>query len=68
MVAWQNVRRELAVDRLPVLLRWHEEYPVDKYERHRNWLVHKAQGNRNPFIDRSEAATEALLKLGFGKA
>jgi len=63
-----NVRRELTADRLPVLLRWHEDDPVDTYERHRNWLIFKAQGNRNPFIDRPEAATEALLKLGFGRS
>lgn len=63
-----NVRRELTADRLPVLLRWHEEYPIDTYERHRNWLISKAQGNRNPFIDRPETATEALLKLGFGRS
>ena len=36
-------------------------------ERHRNWLIHMAQGNRNPFIDQPKVASEALLKLGFGK-
>ena len=60
--------RELTADRLPVLLRWHREYPVDTYERHRNWLIQKAQGNRNPFIDRPDEAVEELLKPGFGKA
>lgn len=62
-----NMARELGADRLSVLLRWHKAHRVDTYERHRNWLIQKAQGNRNPFIDHPDAATEALVKLGFGK-
>lgn len=43
--------------RLSVILRWHEEDPVDERERHRNEVVFAAQGNRNPFIDHPEWAT-----------
>ena len=57
---------ELTRERLGILLDWHRAFPVTVYERHRNWLIAKAQGNRNPFIDRPEAATEALLADCFG--
>ncbi len=59
-------RSELTRSRLPVLLDWHEKYPVDDFERHRNWLIEKAQGNRNPAIDFPEKMTRALLEKGFG--
>lgn len=58
---------ELPKSRTSILMNWHKLDSVDEYEKHRNWLTHKAQGNRNPFIDSPEIATEALLSLGFGK-
>jgi endonuclease G len=39
------------VDRLNVLLAWHEQEPVSEWERHRNAAIFARQGNRNPFID-----------------
>lgn len=39
-----------------VLLQWHEQDPVDDWERNRNDIIQKWQGNRNPFIDRPEWA------------
>lgn len=57
---------ELTRERLPILLDWHQSFPVTDYERHRNWLIAKAQGNRNPFIDRPETAARALLEGCFG--
>lgn len=41
---------------LATLCRWHREDPVDALDRHRNNVVEKYQGNRNPFIDRPELA------------
>jgi endonuclease I len=41
--------------RLSTLLKWHEEDPVDNYERYRNSIIYKKyQHNRNPFIDHPE--------------
>lgn len=59
-------RTEFTRSRVPVLLDWHKKYPVDDFERHRNWLIEKAQGNRNPAIDFPEKMTRALLEKGFG--
>lgn len=39
-----------AID-LPLLIRWHEQDPVNIYEKHRNKAIFEVQGNRNPFID-----------------
>ena len=36
------------------LLEWARLDPVDAYERSRNNLVYRAQGNRNPFVDRPD--------------
>ncbi len=41
-------------DRWPVLLAWHEQDPVNDWERHRNAAIYERQGNRNPFIDHPE--------------
>ena len=36
---------------LSTLLKWHEMDQVDDFERNRNDVIYKYQGNRNPFID-----------------
>lgn len=43
------------------LLAWHEADPPDAAERRRNDVVQQFQGNRNPFIDHPEWASNALF-------
>lgn len=45
---------------MQILLRWHAEYPVTVYEKHRNAAIQELQGNRNPFIDFPEHAKKML--------
>lgn len=40
--------------KLSVLLKWHAQDPVDAFERNRNNVIQKWQGNRNPYIDHPE--------------
>lgn len=39
---------------VPLLISWHQQFPVNLYEKHRNQAIFRIQGNRNPFIDFSE--------------
>lgn len=48
---------------LSLLLRWHEEFEVTTYEKHRNYAIYLIQGNRNPFIDFPELAREMDFRL-----
>ena len=49
----KSVIKDWAID---MLLRWHEEDPVDDKEINRNNKVYNYQNNRNPFIDYPEFA------------
>lgn len=46
---------------LSKLLQWHQADPPDARERARNEVIFNFQGNRNPFIDHPEWATQALF-------
>ena len=52
-----SFRRKIDIS---LLLRWHKEFKVTLYEKHRNQSIFQIQGNRNPFIDFPELA-EYLL-------
>jgi endonuclease G, mitochondrial len=51
-----NNDREYTRDRLQVLLAWHRDNPVTLHEKHRNRVIQRKQGNRNPLIDHPEWA------------
>jgi len=42
------------IGNLDTFLKWHEEDPVDDFERQRNQVIYAYQRNRNPFIDHPE--------------
>jgi endonuclease I len=46
---------------LSTLLAWHQADPPDAGERTRNEVIYSFQGNRNPFIDHPEWATQGLF-------
>lgn len=46
---------------LSTLLQWHQADPPTAREQERNEVVYSFQGNRNPFIDHPEWASEALF-------
>ena len=46
---------------LSTLLAWHTQDPVDAAELERNEVIFSFQGNRNPFIDHPEWASNALF-------
>ena len=41
---------------IELLLGYHTQYPPTEHEKHRNNLIEKIQGNRNPFVDYPELA------------
>lgn len=41
-------KKEIDMD---LLMEWHQQFPPDLYEKHRNQAIYEIQGNRNPFID-----------------
>lgn len=61
-----STSREFEAERLPHVLRWHGENPVDEYERHRNQAAYELQGNRNPFIDYPQWVDSIDFTLGLG--
>jgi endonuclease G, mitochondrial len=54
-------------DRVTMLLDWHRENPVTKYERHRNAAIFEKQGNRNPLIDFPDLADKIDFLKGLGQ-
>jgi endonuclease G, mitochondrial len=50
--------RPYSAETIATLLQWHEDDSVSEYERHRNAAIFERQGNRNPFIDHPEWASQ----------
>ncbi|MBD2347189.1 endonuclease [Anabaena subtropica] len=61
-----NRSNEYEAQRLDTLLKWHQDYPVNEHEKHRNMAIYKKQGNRNPLIDFPEWADKIEFRLGLG--
>lgn len=57
---------EFPTERLAILLDWHDNDAVDRYERHRNQAVFELQGNRNPLIDHSDWARKVAFAAAIG--
>lgn len=47
---------------IPLLIQWHQQFPVTLYEKHRNQSIYMIQGNRNPFIDFPEIVEKINLR------
>lgn len=48
---------------IPLLVRWHHEFPATLYEKHRNQAIYRIQGNRNPFIDFPDLVETILFSI-----
>ena len=59
--------KEYTKDRIATLLQWHQAFPVDNYERHRNQAIFHRQGNRNPLIDYPTWAKKIGFESGLGE-
>jgi endonuclease G, mitochondrial len=59
-----NVASEYRSERLGTLINWHEQFPVDEYEQHRNAAIFAKQGNRNPLIDFPAWASKINFRQG----
>ncbi|MDH5377088.1 MAG: endonuclease [Gammaproteobacteria bacterium] len=49
---------DVSIGKLCVLLRWHRNDPPDSVEKRRNQRIKELQGNRNPFIDDPNLASQ----------
>lgn len=55
LIRYKNIIKKELVN-VPLLIEWHQRFPVSTYEKHRNLAIYELQGNRNPFIDFPEMA------------
>lgn len=59
----RNISDNYTKERLITLTKWHNTALPNEYEKHRNALIFKKQGNRNPLID----FPELINKVDFNK-
>jgi deoxyribonuclease-1 len=50
---------------IPLLVRWHQEFPVTLYENHRNQAIYQIQGNRNPLVDFPDSGKKIPFPIYF---
>src|SRR5699024_7977163 len=55
-----SYKEEIDID---LLLDWHQQFPPDIYEKHRNQSIYEIQGNHNPFIDFPDKMNQLIKKL-----
>jgi deoxyribonuclease I len=55
----REINIEEKVD-ISLLVKWHKNFPLTVYEKHRNAAIFELQGNRNPFIDFPNIAEEMM--------
>jgi len=53
-----DINNNVSMSKLSAFLRWNQEDPVDAFEAQRNNRIYEYQGNRNPFIDYPNLATQ----------
>jgi endonuclease G, mitochondrial len=61
-----STKKEYTPDRVEMILGWHKNFKVTRYERHRNAAIQEKQGNRNPLIDYPEWAEDIDFTQGLG--
>lgn len=61
-----SVSSEYTKAGIKILLAWHRDFEPEIYEKHRNAVIFKKQGNRNPFIDLPPLAEKVDFSLGLG--
>ena len=59
-------KKEYTPERIEMVLGWHRNFKVTRYERHRNAAIQEKQGNRNPLIDHPIWADGIDFKRGLG--
>ncbi|WP_084786786.1 endonuclease I family protein [Bacillus tuaregi] len=52
---------------ISLMIRWHQQFEVTAYEKHRNQAIYTIQGNRNPFIDFPELAESMNFQITASK-
>ncbi len=57
----------LSSESIKTLIQWHNSFPPNEYEKHRNATIFTVQGNRNPLIDFPEWIEKIDFTQGFVK-
>jgi endonuclease I len=58
---------QYSIEDIDLLIKWHNDYHVSIYEKHRNMAIFAIQKNRNPLIDFPQYVESIDFSLGLGK-